>query len=459
MRKCFMFLLMIFATAVFADQYDKWLDETVKVLITKEERDDFKKLKSNEEKEKFVTEFWAKRDPSPGTPDNEFKTTYEDRLKTVNEKMKGGTKKPADSDMGKAVLLLGNPSDSKSEETDPPRQTWTWKGLPKEMGVGDPEIVFEGDPDEGGFVFADPKAANQILDKSRGFLANLQGAAKAQAPAQTPQAAPAPAQTGGPVKTPELKAALDATATGTAPTDVQLDAIGDSFMTSTGEVFATVAVKSGAAQASKVGVRIVDASGATVSETELPFTSAEEKPGYFQTHMLVAPGEYSLAVAMVDGGKAGGVKKPLSVPDYKSKLSVSSIIFMSEFKQLADGQGKPEPTAYTFGRTKILPSLDRVFAQTGDLQFLYEIYNAQPDASGAVKVENLEEVVRFERTGGNPKQGKPGPPRGFPIAKKVTVPTGYPLGTFQPGEYKMIITITDKTSGQTATRESTFTVK
>lgn len=459
MKKCFLFLLMLITALVFADEYDKWIDETVKVLITKEEKDAFKKLKSNEEKDKFMADFWAKRDPSPGTPENEFKKTYEERLSTVNDKMKGGSKKAIDTDMGKAVLLLGNPSDSKTEESDPPKQTWTWTGLPKEMGIGDPEIKFEGDPDEGGFVFSDPKAANQVLDKARAFLSNLQGVAQAQAPAQAPKATPAPAQTGGPVQTAELKAALDATATDNAPKDVQLELIGDSFMTSTGEVFATVAVKSPAAQASKVGVRIVDASGAMVKETELPFTSAEEKPGYFQTHLPVEPGEYSLAVAIADAGKAGGIKRPLSVPDYKSKLSISSIIFMSEFKQLPDGQGKPEPTAYTFGRTKITPSLDHTYKQAGDLQFLYEIYNAQPDASGEVKVENLEEVVRFEKTGANPKQGRPGPPRGFAIAKKVTVPTGYPLGTFQPGEYKMIITITDKTSGQTATRDTTFTVQ
>jgi hypothetical protein len=300
-----------------------------------------------------------------------------------------------------------------------------------------------------------------MLDKARNFLAHLRSTAEAQGAAQAKQQAPAaaPAQTGAPVQTAELKTALDAAAADNPPKDVQIEAITDSFMTSTGEIFATVGAKSGAAQTSKVGVRIVDASGKMVAETELPFTSAEEKPGYFQTHLPVAPGEYSALIAISDAGKTGAVKKPLSVPDYKTNLAVSSIIFMSEFKQLPDGQGKPEPTAYTFGRTKITPSIDHVFKQSGDLQFLYEIYNAQPDASGQVKIENLEEVIRFEKTGANPKQGRPGPPRGFVIGKKITVPTGYPLGTFQPGEYKMTLTITDKTSGQTAKREETFTVQ
>src|SRR5262245_6708785 len=167
MKKILMFLLLFAVTVAFADQYDKWVDETVKVLISKEEKDAFKKLKTNEEKEKFIADFWAKRDPSPGTPENEFKTEYENRVKTITEKITGGQKKPMDTDMGKAVLLLGNPSDQKKEESKPPKQTWMWKGLPKEMGVGEPEITFVGDEEHGGYVFADSKAANETLDKAR----------------------------------------------------------------------------------------------------------------------------------------------------------------------------------------------------------------------------------------------------------------------------------------------------
>ena len=49
MKKYLVFLLMLITAAVYADQYDKWIDETVTVLITKEEKDAFKKLKTNEE--------------------------------------------------------------------------------------------------------------------------------------------------------------------------------------------------------------------------------------------------------------------------------------------------------------------------------------------------------------------------------------------------------------------------
>ena len=73
MKKLACFLLIAFATVVFADKYDDWVNVDVKAIITKPEKDAFKKLKSDAEKEKFIQDFWAKRDPSRGTPENEFK--------------------------------------------------------------------------------------------------------------------------------------------------------------------------------------------------------------------------------------------------------------------------------------------------------------------------------------------------------------------------------------------------
>lgn len=456
MKKLLMCLLLLTVSVAFADQYDKWVDETVKALITKEERDAFKALKTNEEKEKFMADFWAKRDPSPGTPENEFKTLYEDRIKTVNEKLAGGQKRPIDTDMGKTVLLLGNPSDQKKEEGEPPKQTWIWKGLTNEIGVEYAEIKFVGDEEQGGFKFEDPKTANATLDKARAYLANLSQVAHAQAPPPVTKTTTIGQPTIVAVATPGVKSALDSAASGSATKDFSAEVLADSFMTSEGQTFATVALKSDAPKTAKVGVRIVDASGNTATETELPFVSAKEKQGFFEAALPVPAGEYSLVVGVSDNGKSAGAKVPLSVPDYSSKLSISSPIFVGEFQQL--NEGEPEMSPYTFGKTKIVPSFDHVFAKGGDLKMLYEIYNAQNDP--ATSKTNLEETVRFEKQGGgNPKQSHPAPPQGFAIGKKITVPTGFPLATFEPGDYKLTLTITDKTNGQTATKETTFTVK
>ena len=53
--------------------YRKWLNEDVAYIITDEERQAFKRLQTDEEREQFIEQFWLRRDPTPDTVENEFK--------------------------------------------------------------------------------------------------------------------------------------------------------------------------------------------------------------------------------------------------------------------------------------------------------------------------------------------------------------------------------------------------
>src|SRR5678810_313918 len=84
-RLAFIFALSISAcAAVFAQQeqqdpsnkprnvkpelkkaYKDWLDKDVTYIITDEERKAFKKLATDDERERFIEEFWRRRDPDP----------------------------------------------------------------------------------------------------------------------------------------------------------------------------------------------------------------------------------------------------------------------------------------------------------------------------------------------------------------------------------------------------------
>ena len=55
------------------DYFKKWLDEDVLYTITDDEKVVFKKLQTTEEKERFIEQFWTRRDPSPRSSYNEFK--------------------------------------------------------------------------------------------------------------------------------------------------------------------------------------------------------------------------------------------------------------------------------------------------------------------------------------------------------------------------------------------------
>ncbi len=65
----------------------KWLKEEVAALITAEEIEIFEDLKSKDRK-LFKEIFWARRDPDPMTPKNEFIDEYKERVKAADENIK-----------------------------------------------------------------------------------------------------------------------------------------------------------------------------------------------------------------------------------------------------------------------------------------------------------------------------------------------------------------------------------
>jgi len=84
--------------------------ENTRYISTKEERDTYKKL-NLEGKRSFIKEFWAKRDQTPGTAENEFKRDYLGRVEFANQTFKGGFRNGWRSDRGRIVLIYGRPDE------------------------------------------------------------------------------------------------------------------------------------------------------------------------------------------------------------------------------------------------------------------------------------------------------------------------------------------------------------
>lgn len=97
------------------DKYKIWLNEEVYWIITKEEKEAYKKLKSNKVKEKFIALFWAKRDPTLLTEKNEFKEAYYSRLNYVNLKFTRGEKMGCNTDVGKILIFFGLPKERRTD--------------------------------------------------------------------------------------------------------------------------------------------------------------------------------------------------------------------------------------------------------------------------------------------------------------------------------------------------------
>ena len=92
------------------DYYRKWLDEDVAYIITEEERDVFKKLTTDAEKEQFIEQFWFRRDPNPSTSINEFKEEHYRRIAYANEYFGSGLPGWM-SDRGRIYIIHGPPAE------------------------------------------------------------------------------------------------------------------------------------------------------------------------------------------------------------------------------------------------------------------------------------------------------------------------------------------------------------
>lgn len=73
-----------------ATPYTKWVQEDVTYIISDRERAAFAALQSDPEREKFIEQFWSRRDPTPGTPANEMKEEHYRRIAYSNGRFAAG---------------------------------------------------------------------------------------------------------------------------------------------------------------------------------------------------------------------------------------------------------------------------------------------------------------------------------------------------------------------------------
>ena len=89
-------------------EYKKWLDEDVAWIITDEEARAFKSLANDEERDQFIEQFWARRNPNPDSPDNEYKDEHYARIAYANEHFAAG--RPGwMTDRGHIYIAFGKP--------------------------------------------------------------------------------------------------------------------------------------------------------------------------------------------------------------------------------------------------------------------------------------------------------------------------------------------------------------
>lgn len=90
--------------------YQEFLDRDAVYFITKEERNAFLKLTSDDERDQFIQNFWELRNPSPGSEENKFKDEVYERISYANSHFGAGSNEEGwRTDRGRAYITLGPP--------------------------------------------------------------------------------------------------------------------------------------------------------------------------------------------------------------------------------------------------------------------------------------------------------------------------------------------------------------
>ncbi len=122
-------------------KYQDWLKLTA-YIIQPVEKDVFLKLANDRDRDIFVETFWKQRDPTPGTPENEYKDEIVKRFQYVNKIYgRSTTREGWRTDMGRIYMILGAPQSTEHFEASiglVPCISWTYygdsrKGLPPQF--------------------------------------------------------------------------------------------------------------------------------------------------------------------------------------------------------------------------------------------------------------------------------------------------------------------------------------
>jgi GWxTD domain-containing protein len=91
-------------------RYKKWIDNDVVYIVTDVERKAFRELATDEERDYFMKQFWDRRDPTPGTMENEMKAEHYRRIGYANEHF--STTVPGwKTDRGRVYIQYGPPDE------------------------------------------------------------------------------------------------------------------------------------------------------------------------------------------------------------------------------------------------------------------------------------------------------------------------------------------------------------
>jgi GWxTD domain-containing protein len=501
-----------------AGPWKKWMDEDVRYIITDEEKQGFKRLKTDEERQQFVEQFWLRRDPTPDTEENEYKEEHYRRIAYANDHYASGI--PGwKTDRGMIYIKYGPPDEIDShpsggsyerpieegggETSTYPFEDWRYRYI---EGVGTNQIIefvdttmsgeyhISLDPEEKDALLYVPGAGltlseqmglstktnrfnrtdgthlgtgNQPLPESMNEFTRLSNYANLMKP---------PA-----IKFKDLDAVVNSNIRyNTLPMQVRTDYIRVTDAT----VYANVmvqfknsdlnyATKEKIAKASiNIYGRITTLTRRSVNwfedtvTSELPAEMLQDAMNGSQIYskrVPLAPGTYRLNIVAKDlvGNTMNTFESALVVPSYnEDQLGSSSVILADQLERVPTnsiGTGQ-----FVIRTSKVRPRINDVFKQGETMGIYTEFYNFGMDE----KTKKPQGTVEYEivnnadnKTVVSYKEDLTDT-KAFPNASSylVTVEKKFPLKSLPPGRYTLKLKVDDKLKNQTLTPTAQFTV-
>ena len=461
-----------------------WAKGPVKWIMTEDEEKEWKKLRTDEDRATFAKSFWERRDPTPGTPENEYEAIFWRKVEEADKRFSSQTDPGCLTDMGRVFLLLGPPT--KPDKDARGRNIWGYEPNP-----------ITGIKEKFELIFAQGMLSPLLLDRkrldeyvkahpeTRGIGWKIPGPAVAEG---VPEAPVTPARNPEEDLTPESKRQIpilqDLLAKGSGRTDVPFQAGYDYYAAVDGTTLAAITVEVSRDAAHGSGdvalhpfARLEPLEdGKPVNLTgDLPFVPAplaESPPGSFvyQARHNLPPGTYRIAVVVEDKvvpGQTGTLVKTIEIPDFRDKsgLQMSSVALLSGFNHLDAGVGPDEKERgagpYVLGSFRMVPRATATLSKGEALNSYCQVYNPAPDPSTGKP--SLESTVTFylKQDDGTWKRYRP------PLVRTLTsqidlysIDLKDLLAPNQklPADFKMDMRIVDKVSGKELKREVPFSV-
>ena len=493
--------------------YKKWLTEEVPYIITSEERASFKKLSTDDEREQFIENFWERRNPNPGSLENEFKEEYYRRIAYANEHYASGI--PGwRTDRGRIYIMYGPPDENDShpsggsylrspeegggETATFPFEQWRYRYID---GIGTNIILEFVDPTMTGeyHLTMDPGEKDALLHVPNAGLTDMEAmgmASKTDRFTRTDGMTIGQAMGGTSesmneftrldlyskiwkppeVKFNDLRAVVTSKISAQLlPFDVRTDFIRVTDETVLTPITLQVAYrdlqfqnKDGVmhgvmdiyGQVTSLGGRNVNTfeKSLVLDVPEHEFQRFLERKAVYQEAIPLRPGRYKLSLVMKDdlNGHMGSMEIGLVVPRFdENKLSNSSLILADLIQPLPTNQVGTGP--FVIGGTKVRPSVNQTFTRDQKLGIYMQVYNLGLDA----KTHKPSLDVEYELL----KDGKSLLAQTEDAAKlkdasqQFTLEKQMPLSVLQPGKYTVQIKVTDNINKQTLLPSTTFEVK